>query len=439
MIDREWLEALQFRKSDGSRVHGIHAIGGESVILRATRSDGQELALKVRKHHLGFHIRELPLFLTDGVSHYSVDRLNSKLLGLLGNPLLDGISSDFDRLHSSIINLLEKYGVMGVQLASAVDGSGFEIRGVSSDEAIHFLLGTPGIKRRLGDWASLSEDYQHRAEGILSVNGPNFPFTKTRRELIGWARKTLAEIDALDPILEPSLLADNPLYVWGAAVTDGFFTDDELPVAVDFLNKHFGPLRKHSNAVIFLEQARAIAHLLGYFLQNSAAPRFAQFCGMLGFRFQMTRPRWKKDDDGEEKMETLGIEFVGSRSLQQDEGDTQGRKIDAKRFARRSRAEVLVSLGKALANTHLFASHGDVHLGNFGFEDDTNRIVIYDCSRSKILKRPLTCDERVEDLLSLRLHSNVADWSAFCTGYGEVASAEAAEVFARIEARMASL
>src|SRR5437868_5139633 len=36
--------------------------------------------------------------------------------------------------------------------------------------------------------------------------------------------------DYLEPYLEPDTLSNNPLYVWEAAMMDGFFTDEELPL-----------------------------------------------------------------------------------------------------------------------------------------------------------------------------------------------------------------
>ena len=72
---------------------------------------------------------------------------------------------------------------------------------------------------------------------------------------------------------------------------DGFFTDNELPEAAAFMDAQFGPLRKHPKAVIFLEQARAVANLLVWYLKESKVMRFVQFCKLVGFSFHVSDAR----------------------------------------------------------------------------------------------------------------------------------------------------
>jgi hypothetical protein len=280
MIDETWLRDLQFDGPEGTRITGLLGLGSESVVFSALGPDGSEVALKVYRHHLGFHIRELPLFLTAKPS-YDFDRLNQKLLRLLGNPLLDSMTQEYDRLYSSLISILKKFGVSGLI---------WSVMTPESTETLPFILHTPGMRRRLQDWASLPEEVQDAKEMILEVNGPSFPITVLRVELIHWAKETLQSIDDLwqvNPDLRPDKLPDNPLYVWGAAVMDGFFTEEELPRAANFLQKQFGPLPHHPQAATFIAQADALAHLLAQFLKESQVARFVKFCALAGFLFQV--------------------------------------------------------------------------------------------------------------------------------------------------------
>src|SRR5262249_38978101 len=161
----------------------------------------------------------------------------------------------YDRLYSSLISILKEYGLSGLILSTMTP---------ESTETLPFIVHTPGMKRRLGDWAALPEEAASLEEMILQVNGPNFPITAQRFELIRWARQTLEEIERLwlmNPDIHPETLPENPLYVWGAAAMDGFFTDEELPRAVAFIEEKFGRLTEHPRMTTFLAQAIAVAHL----------------------------------------------------------------------------------------------------------------------------------------------------------------------------------
>jgi hypothetical protein len=112
MIDEEWLRELRFTTADGVRVTGLAGPGSGNVVLNGTLPNGERVVLKLRRHHLGFHIRELPPFLT-GTPAYDVDRRNRKLVRLVGNPLLDEMTRDYDRLYSSVIKVLHEHGTNG--------------------------------------------------------------------------------------------------------------------------------------------------------------------------------------------------------------------------------------------------------------------------------------------------------------------------------------
>ena len=280
MIDEEWLAGLRFEGPDGVRIDGLAGVGSEKVVLKAITPDGKLEALSTYRHHLGFYIKEIPLFLSAERPLYDVDRLNRKLLRLVGNPLLDMMTCEYDRLCCCLIKTLYDAGSTALLFGAA-------IYDFDSTDAVPFFLHTPGIQRRLRDWAALSVETENPMELILRVNGPNFPFTDMRKRIIDWSQSVLAAIENAPGGIRPSELPNNPLYVWGAAVMDGFFTDGEIPQAVAFVDTEFGQLRKHPKAVIYLQQANALADLLAGYLKTSEVGRFVQFCRLLGFSFDV--------------------------------------------------------------------------------------------------------------------------------------------------------
>jgi len=84
--------------------------------------------------------------------------------------------------------------------------------------------------------------------------------------------------------LSPQTLSSNPLFVWGAAVMDGFFTDDELPRVVKFVEAMMGRLRALPDADLFLRQITAVAAALTS-VSDCDIKRLMKLCGLLGFHF----------------------------------------------------------------------------------------------------------------------------------------------------------
>lgn len=105
MIDQEWLSQLNFVRPDGLHIQGVLGIGSEKVVLKATASDGKELALATYRHVLGYHIREIPLLLSEKPM-YDVGRLNRKVAQLMGDETLDEMTAEYDRLFCSVIRIL---------------------------------------------------------------------------------------------------------------------------------------------------------------------------------------------------------------------------------------------------------------------------------------------------------------------------------------------
>lgn len=306
MIDEEWLKRLDFVGVGGLRIHGLAGLGSDNVVFNATAPDGKRLVTKVRRHHLGFHIKEIPLFLSEKPL-YEPSRVNNKLLGLVGNTSFDEMTCEYDRMFSSIVNIMHT--------AERADGGAAEVMAALlpmmlghkltpyCPEAFQFALATPFVERRFAEIASLPDPGDDPLQMIPRVNGSNFPITGHRDSLVRWAQSMLEMRRRLlsTASFEPETLADNPMFIWGAAVMDGFFTDDELPQTVAFIEKHFGKLPKHAKAGVLMEQIDALGHLLVGVLKNAEVQRFIKLCGMLGFLFQIN------DADGREVASSMNM------------------------------------------------------------------------------------------------------------------------------------
>lgn len=421
MIDEQWLASLHFQAYQGLVVTGLVDVGSEAVILAATDPDGKELVLKVRKHHLGFHIRELPLFLTDRPA-YDVSKVNRKLASLVGEPMLDTMSQDYDRLHGSVIRFLHSHGLEPLLMGAALRGMAPPGAGAIDPEvAIRFFLQTSGLKRRIRDWAEMSPDSASAAEAFVTVNGPGFAFTESRPRLIEWASGLLERIERLEPVLRPEGLLENPLYIWGAAVTDGFFTDEELPEVVSFLEQRYGePFKQHPGAFIHYQQIKAIAHLLVNYLKDSDVDRLIRLCSLLGFPI---------DPD------ELRLPDLGGQDADEETPDSAQSSESPKRRRRRRRQPsppkrrpewsgeefLFRRMGFTVASMHEMGSlHGDLHLDNLEVAEgplDDPRFVVFDLSQAKIVDRPATARERARDMIKLRAECSVSQWKAFAAGY----------------------
>ena len=306
MIDEEWLASLHFETPfEGSRVVGLEGLGSEHVVFLVEEADGNKVVLKTRRHHLGYHIREVPPFLT-ARREYDVSRVNEKLRRMVGRDDLDEMTVEYDRLYSSVIRIVKKLGVRGTVLASLP-------MGLLQDEVV-FLLKSPGMQRRFKLWATMRETPNDINDWILRVNGPSFPITESRTQLVAWAKESLTQIENLPvPASRPDLLTRNPLYVWGAAVMDDFFTDEELREVGEYIKKHFGVLAASDNALVTLEQCSAIAELLTSFLEENRVERFVRLCAECGFLFQLMPKRNFAGKGGDQSTE----QPVEGRSLWQ--------------------------------------------------------------------------------------------------------------------------
>jgi hypothetical protein len=298
MIDQEWLKNLDFVRPDGLHVKGLAGLGSEKVVLNATAPDGKELVLATYRHLLGYHIREIPMIISDKPM-YDVNRLNRKLAQLVGDDTLDEMTSEYDRLFCSVIRILynacTKNAESRANVPMVVTAVSLFLTPMEPD-SLRFLLATAMMNRRLQELASLKPDPHDAASMFVHVNGPNFPIDALMDQVTEWAKSMLvycAETKNQAPS-EPESLSQNPLFVWGAAVMDGFFTDDELPAAVAFVKEKFGELPSHPRVAQFMEQIAMVTDLMASALDKSKLGQLVKLCGMLGFMFDVYDRSGKK-------------------------------------------------------------------------------------------------------------------------------------------------
>jgi len=124
MIDIDWLkEGVEYGFYTDAfpkkyQVIGFYALGTEKIFFRAKDLNGKESVLGTFRDQLGFHIRELPIELTT-TPKYDLNRLNQKLLRLVGNPLFDTMNHPYNNLYVTVLRNINEYGVLPMILGSA--------------------------------------------------------------------------------------------------------------------------------------------------------------------------------------------------------------------------------------------------------------------------------------------------------------------------------
>jgi len=274
MIDVEWLRTLEF-ETDWGRITGLAGLGSQWIVFWHVKKNGEEVVLKVpHTPHLGWAIREVPPSLS-ATQLYDVPRLNTKLRHLVGNALLDGMCEEYDFLYAGILRILHREGLDGLIRYARDD---------DERQALAFLLHSPGMKRRLDDLALLDLEGSPPGEVVLLNNVA--ALEDTRENFVAWASEMLRGIEDI-PVptrLDPSQLSSNPLYVWGAAVLDGFFTNEEMDAALAFIAGEYGRLTARDDALVLGEQVFALQRLLARFVDPEKTRRFINFCSRAGFR-----------------------------------------------------------------------------------------------------------------------------------------------------------
>jgi hypothetical protein len=274
MIDREWLSSLRFEAVSGGKVVKTK-LGAEKAVFFVEKENEEGYVLKTYKNHLGYHIREVPPMLTkDRI--YDVDKLNEKLEQMVGNPFYDVMPHDYDRLHSLVTSLLFKHGISGV-VASLFSPE--------SVETIPFILNSPGITRRIHEIEQMTSSNAIKEDQPIRINGPNFPIDLWPG-VTQWEGVNLETLSP-PPDYKPQTLHENPLFIWGGAILDGFFTDEELLHATEFVQSKFGPIASRPDVLVLISQMDAIASLLAQYFDNVKLERLVKFCAYCGVVFDV--------------------------------------------------------------------------------------------------------------------------------------------------------
>jgi hypothetical protein len=235
MIDEEWLDqSLRYEFPDGGRFEGVAGIGGSSVVISCIGVDGKPFVMRLFDKNvfsLACYLREVPNWIAPS-PQYDVHRLNEKLKRALGDPMMLLLS--FESLIDVPLQNIYRSGITELE--------GLEGESVRDTELIWFIVHTPLFAYRLSE----------------ACDDRDRPFRE-------WARKAVTTLDrTCDDVpdrLAPALIADNPLILWGGVLARGYFSDDELPLAVAAVESCLREMSQERVA-LFCNQASALLTIL---------------------------------------------------------------------------------------------------------------------------------------------------------------------------------
>jgi hypothetical protein len=195
VIDKNWLEQLNFEAVCGGRVEGLAGLGAHWVVFNLRMEDGAAISgqapkpagsrstlaarrldgdsacpatryvLKLRRHTLGLHINEIPPFMSKQ-PEYNLDRLNHKLSKLVGDDTFDTMTFLYDRLYSRVLYITSARTLPGLLLSNT---------SFDSTETVPFIMHTPPFARRLDEFANWPSDPSDPLSLVPKVNGPESP------------------------------------------------------------------------------------------------------------------------------------------------------------------------------------------------------------------------------------------------------------------------
>jgi hypothetical protein len=255
MTDADWLKDLRLDLGEGYSVAGIE-LGGSWAVFKVFDPNGRAWAFRLPRHLLDFarYIREIPNWLVPR-PNYEVESLNRKLANSLGDQQFHLIVHIYDTLFHSVLESFYEAGQP--RLDSIVE------QNESALIVWRFLIQTPAISYRLENYATSAKDKRRRA----------------------WAEQALFELESLSPSdanLAPKTLLENPLVIWGGAISEGFFTKAELPEAIVAVKKHLLAL-PDQQGLTFVSQMQALMIALHSVEGLAPPPRLALFCDATGF------------------------------------------------------------------------------------------------------------------------------------------------------------
>jgi hypothetical protein len=253
MIEEAWLNSISLDTPSGRRK--LRFVRGEIDAIVLTSDTSGATLETFPAQHLGFHIAEVPLFVSEAPV-YDLARLNAKLTTLLGNPAVDEITAPYAELYDAIVMVLREGGP--TQL--------FETTWHPQRiENVPFILHSPGLTRKLEAMVARPADAV-------------------------WTSKVRAEIAAIrqdNPDIAPATLLESPLYVWGGAALDGFITDAEMLAAGRFVADLVAGAPQRFDKWRLIFQAVAIAHLVAQYVPKAPVDRFVKLCSSAGFHIEV--------------------------------------------------------------------------------------------------------------------------------------------------------
>jgi hypothetical protein len=164
MLDEEWLSQLCFKAIQNIEVNGLAGIGSNLVVLKGTMSNGKQIVIKIPKTNIAFHIREVPPHLSLN-PEYDLDHVNEKLNRLVGDPMLDKMSTGYDELYCRVLQIISKGGVPALIFGNMAP---------DSVETIPFIVHPPALIRRLREFAEWPFDPEDPVTMMPSVNGDKY-------------------------------------------------------------------------------------------------------------------------------------------------------------------------------------------------------------------------------------------------------------------------
>jgi len=299
MIDVEWLKTLEF-ETDSGHVTGLAGIGSQWIVFNCQASGenpelGKDIVIKIpNTPRLGFHIREIPPDLETKPTYDPV-RVNRKLRAQVSNPLFDSMVEPYNDLYESIIAILHRGGLDAIR--SMIDDE-------ESEAFLAFFLKTSGMWRRLEDIAFL--DVAGDPREVVTWNGLVHTIEEPRGTVAAWARSMLEELQEGVADLEgsaPARLSENPFWIWGGAVLDGFFTSEEMAEAVRFIAASFGNPAEGPDGPRLRFEMLAFLSLLSLVVERDKLQRLTEFCNHAGFHFSMADPQPEEEQKPEKPPE----------------------------------------------------------------------------------------------------------------------------------------
>ena len=131
-----------------------------------------------------------------------------------------------------------------------------------------------------------------------------------------WARTMLEELNSVhflesSPPGEPS---ENPYWIWGGAVLDGFFTNEEMADAVHFIAANFGDLLSGDDGPRLHFEMIAFLSLLSLVAEREQIQRCTEFCNLAGFQFVLPDLEPEEETGPEESSEERQVRRIPNLS-----------------------------------------------------------------------------------------------------------------------------